>query len=191
MLPLLSSCQQFAKNFQTRGDSKVVLHSWVLGTKYFDKRKNKMYPGKTKVYIVDGDKIRMDIFDPFGFVTVGTLIVNGNFMSLKTIEGANYKGPTDGEKIKELLKVDVNREDLFSLFTQSGFVDKHWSCAVDESGKVLKECISGLHGLNINWSGLMTQKGTEVFLDHERVQLTFKVKSYRSYESDGERLFKL
>ncbi len=188
---LLSSCQQFAKKFQTRDGSTVILHSWVLGTKYFDKKKNKTYPGKTKVYILGEDKIRMDVFDPFGFVTVGTLIINGENMSLSTMNGADYKGPIKGEKVKELLKVDVNPKDLYSVFTQSGFSDKHWNCAVDESGKVFEECRSELHKMKINWTGRMTQKGTEVFLDHERMQLKFKVKSYKPYKSDGGSLFSL
>ncbi len=169
----------------------MALHGWVLGTKYFDKKREKNYPGKTKVYIYGEDKLRMDIFDPFGFVTVGTLIINGDQMSLDMIQGEGYKGPIDSDKVRKLLKVDVNPKDLFSLFTQTGFEDKHWSCAVDEKGLALKECMSGAHQMNVRWSGQMTQKGTEVSLDHVRAKLLFKVKSYKSYPDYDERLFKL
>jgi hypothetical protein len=187
----LSSCQQFAKNFQTRGGEEVVLHSWILGTKFLDKRKNKNYPGKTKVYIHKNSKLRLDVYDPFGLISVGNLVINGDRMSLRTIDGVNYKGEVSREKIQQLLKVDVNPKDLFSLFTQSGFEDKHWGCAVDESGRLLQECVSRLHKMKVEWSGSMTQKGTVVTLDHVKAFLTFKVKGYQSYSKMDERLFEL
>lgn len=191
MTLLLTSCQQFAEKFKTRGDKTVVLHSWVLGTKFFDKTKNKTYPGKTKVYIMGEDKMRMSIFDPFGFVTVGGLIINGDQMSLNTIDGKDYKGPINDQKVKDLLRVDINPKDLLSLFLQSGFEDKHWNCAVDEKGLALRECISHLHKIKIQWSGLMTQKGTAILLDHDRAKLNFKVKAYKSYEQGDTSIFDL
>lgn len=169
----------------------MVLHSWVLGTKFLDKRKDKTYPGKTKVYLHEDNKLRLDIYDPFGLVSVGNLIINGDQMSLHTIDGVDYKGEVSREKIQKLLKVDVNPKDLFSLFTQNGFEDKHWGCAVDESGRLLKECVSRLQKMRVEWSGPMTQKGTVMTLDHLRGLLTFKVKGYQSYSAVDERLFKL
>lgn len=191
MTLMLSNCQQFAKNFQTRGGEEVVLHSWVLGTKFMDKRKNKTYPGKTKAYVYKNTKLRLDVYDPFGLITVGNLVINGDQMSLHTLDGVDYKGEVSRDKIQKLLKVDVNPKDLFSLFTQNGFEDKHWGCAVDDTGRLLKECVSRLHKMKIDWSGSMTQKGTVMTLDHIKAKLTFKVKSYQSYSSVNEKLFEL
>ncbi len=169
----------------------MALHSWVLSTNYQDKKKDKKYPGKTKVYILGKDKFRMDVFDPFGFLRVGTLIINKDRMSLDLIYGEDYKGPINSDRVKTLLKVDINPKDLFSLFTQSGFKDKHWSCAVNETGSAFKECISDLHKISVFWFGLMTQNGTKVLLKHAKAKMTFKVKSYKAYYDYDENLFKL
>ena len=169
----------------------MVLHGWVLGTKFLDKRKDKTYPGKTKVYISGESKLRLDVYDPFGLVNVGKLVINGDQMSLHTIDGVDYKGEVNRDKIQQLLRVDVNPKDLFSLFTQNGFEDEHWSCAVDENGMLLKECLSRLHKMKVEWSNSMTQKDTVMTLDHIKALLTFKVKSYKSYSTVDERLFEL
>ncbi len=169
----------------------MVLHSWVLGTKFNDKIKNKSYPGKTKVYIHGDSKLRLDVYDPFGLVSVGSLIINGDQMSLNTLEGVDYTGPLNRDKVVELLKVDVNPQDLFSLFTQSGFEDEHWDCAVDESGRLFEECVSRLYKMKVQWSGSMTQKGTRLILEHTKALLVFKVKAYKSYPEVDKRLFEL
>ncbi len=179
------------KKFSASNGGQVALHGWVLSTKYEDRKRNKKYPGKTKVYILGEDKLRMDAFDPFGLVAIGTLIINGDKMSLNLIHGKDYKGLIDSDRLKDFFKVDINSKDLFSLFTQLGFKDKHWNCAVDKTGLVLKKCSSDLHKISVSWSGLMTQRGTQILLEHTKAKMTFKVKSYKFYSDYDEGLFRL
>jgi len=169
----------------------MVMHAWVLGTKFKNKSKNSTLPGKTKVYLLGDDKLRMDVYDPFGLVSMGQLVLNGDFMSLKTINGISYKGPASKEKIEQILKVSVSHKDLFALFTQVGIDDSKWSCAVAGEYNKYSSCKSFEYQTDIVWTGSMTQKNTQMILSHPKAELAFKVKSYGTVSEPKESVFKL
>lgn len=169
----------------------MILHSWTLGTKFKNKEKNNTLPGKTKVYILGEEFLRMDVYDPFGLMSVGKLILNKGNMSLETLNGVSYKGPATKEKIKALLKVEVSPKDLFSLFSQSGFKGQRWSCAMADNSNKFQSCKSDYFGISILWSGSMTQRGTELLLQHRKADLKFKVKAYKQLSETNERIFEL
>lgn len=163
----------------------------MLGTKFKNKQRNSSLPGKTKVYLLGNNKLRMDVYDPFGLVSMGQLILNGDYMSLDTINGISYKGPATKERIKQLLKIEVSAQDLFALFTQSGLDDKKWSCSVAGEHNKYSQCKSSVYQTDIIWTGSMTQKNTQMILNHARAELTFRVKSYNRVSEANERIFKL
>lgn len=184
-------CQHIAENFQIRENDQMVMHAWVLSTKFKNKLKDNTLPGKTKVYLLGKDKLRMDVYDPFGLVSMGQLILNGSHMSLDTINGISYKGVASKERIKQLLKIEVSSQDLFALFTQQGLDGKAWSCSVAGEYNKYSSCKSPVHQTEITWSGSMTQKNTQMVLDHAKAELIFKVKSYNRVSEPNERVFKL
>lgn len=167
------------------------MHTWVLSTKFKNKERNNSIPGKTKVYILGDKHLRMDVYDPFGLVSMGRLILNNGQMSLETINGVSYKGPATKEQVKSFLKVEVSPKDLFSLFLQNGFKDEHWSCAVDEEANRLKQCQSSYYEIAVAWSGSTTQKGTQILLRHPKADLKFKVKSYKALPEPKKSIFEL
>lgn len=169
----------------------MVMHAWVLGTKFKNKQRDSSLPGKTKVYLFGDDKLRMDVYDPFGLVSMGQLILNGNMMSLETINGISYKGPATKQHIKQLLKIEVSPRDLFALFKQSGLDQKAWSCSVAGDYNKYSYCKSPAYQTEISWTGSMTQKNTQMVLDHARAELVFRVKSYNQVSEPNERVFKL
>ena len=169
----------------------MAMHAWVLGTKFKNKQRGSSLPGKTKVYLLGDDKLRMDVYDPFGLVSMGQLILNGSNMSLETINGVSYKGPASKERIKELLKIEVSSKDLFALFTQTGLDQRKWSCSIAGEFNKYSFCKSPVYQTEITWSGSMTQKNTEMVLDHSRAELVFRVKSYDRVSEPNERVFKL
>lgn len=163
---------------------------WTLATKYTDKKRDKTYPGKTKVFTLGADKIRMEVSDPFGFVNIGLLKINRDQMYLKLINGSEYKGLLQEEKIKKFLKIDINPKDLVSIFTQKGFEDEHWNCAVGDNN-LLRECFSESQNIKIVWTGNMSQVGTEVILSHPLSRLIFRVRGFRSSDQVQEELFEI
>jgi len=169
----------------------MVMHAWVLGTKFKNKQRNSTLPGKTKVYLMGEDKLRMDVYDPFGLVSMGQLILNGDYMSLDTINGLSYKGPASKEKIKELLKIEVSAADLFALFAQQGLDESRWSCSVAGDYNKYQKCQSHVYQTEIQWTGSMTQKNTQMILDHTKATLIFRVKSYNAVSEPNEGVFKL
>lgn len=187
----LSGCQHFTENFKTRESGQLKMHAWVLGTKFKNREKNNTIPGKTKVYILGDKYLRMDVYDPFGLVSMGRLILNHDQMSLETINGVSYKGPATKEQIRSFLKVEVSPKDLFALFTQDGFEDEHWSCAIDEGFNKLKQCQSSYYQIAVAWSGSTTQKGTQILLKHPKADLKFKVKSYKELSDPKKSIFEL
>lgn len=167
-----------------------TLHTWVLGTKFTNKKNEKKYPGKTKVYIQGEDRIRMEVFDPFGFINVGYLIIDGDKMRVKGINGENYSGRVDDDQIHKLLKIKVDPKDLIAVFMQDGFNQNHWECSVN-SQNITSECNSPYYQVNVKWSGLMSEKGTEVNLDHTRAHILFQVKTYKPLVEYDKDIFKI
>lgn len=171
---------------------KKVAQVWSLSTKFRDKRKNKKYPGITKVIIEKGengdDKLRLDVYGPLGFVHVGTLVMSDGRLFVKTMSGETYEGDATPEGVAKVLKIPIEPRDLLSLFTQEGFLDKTWICSQGESGH-LKECEHRPYETTVQWSGSMTQSGTRLELDHPKAYVKFKVKSYTEKRGLDSSLF--
>jgi len=182
------ACQQVAKkNDKAIGDG---VHHWNTQIKFYHQIKKKQQNGIAKVYITEPDKLRVDMMDPFGFVKVGTVIVNGGEAKFNFIGQKPYEGPVYDGMLKSLLKIDVSVRDFFSLFTQNNFSKHKWSCDENSSGLPL-ECVDQSENILVKWSDSMKIPGTECKVIHPKASIDIRVKSYKYYEEPRASIFAL
>ena len=163
---------------------------WNTQVDFFDKVKNKRVTGTAKVYMQGEEKFRMEVMDPFGFVKIGTVIINQgqakvNFMNRKPYEGPVYDG-----MLQQMIKTNVSMRDFVSLFTQTNISEEEWACQ-SKDGRTLSECSNQREQLLIKWTGVMTNPGTSCRVTHPRANIALKVKSYKFYDEAKDKLFVL
>lgn len=164
------------------------VHYWSTQVDFYNKVKGKRQTGLAKVYMQLPDRFRMEIMDPFGFVKIGTVIINQGQAKVNFMKQPPYQGPVYEGMFKRMLKVDVSMRDFFSLFTQSNISENDWSCERNGEGVPLV-CANQNENLMINWSGSMKEKGATCKVTHTRADIGLRVKNYRFYEESKDSLF--
>ena len=170
--------------------SKNKIHHWNSRVKFHDKVKDRKIPGTAKIYLLEPDKFRMDVYEPFGFVRIGTIVVNGDLAKANFINEKPYEGPATDEALKKIFKMNVSIKDVMGIFTQKGFSPKTWNCDVSEQN-TLAECQSSLNGVSISWTGPMTSSGNSCRVNHPRAELLFSIKSYETLDKVKGSVFSL
>lgn len=170
--------------------SKNKVHHWNTRVKFNNKVKKRKVSGTAKVYLQEPDKFRMDVYEPFGFVKIGTIVVNGDQAKANFINENPYEGPVSDEALKKIFKLDVSIQDVMGLFMQKGFSNKKWNCSVSDQN-ALSECQSQLNGISIAWTGPMTSSGNTCRVEHPRAELLFSVKSFESLDKEKATVFSL
>ena len=170
--------------------SKNKIHHWNSRVKFHDKVKDRKIPGTAKIYLSEPDKFRMDVYEPFGFVRIGTIVVNGDLAKANFINEKPYEGPVTDEALKKIFKMNVSIKDVMGIFTQKGFKANTWDCDVSDQN-TLSECQSSLNGVSISWTGPMTSSGNSCRVNHPRAEILFSIKSYEALDKDKGSVFSL
>lgn len=166
------------------------IHHWNTKVKFHDKVKDRKVPGTAKIYLSEPDKFRMDVYEPFGFVRIGTIVVNGDQAKANFINEKPYEGPVTDEALKKIFKINVSIKDVMGIFTQKGFSPKTWNCSVSNQN-TLSECQSSLNNASIEWTGPMTSSGNSCRVNHPKAELLFYVKSYEGLDTEKSSIFSL
>ena len=166
------------------------VHYWRTQVEFYNKVKKKRITGLAKVYMQGWDRLRMEIMGPFGFVKMGTFIVNQGQAKVNFMNQPPYEGPVYDRMFKQMLKVDVSMRDFSFIFTQSDILKNEWSCQNNKEGNFLM-CSSAAKKLRIKWSGSMKEPGTNCKIGHPRANIAFKVKSYKFFDEPKDHLFSL
>jgi hypothetical protein len=169
---------------------KDGVHYWSTQVDFYNKVNDKRVTGLAKVYMQGQDRFRMDVMDPFGFVKIGTVVVNQGQAKVNFMKQAPYEGPVYDGMFKQLLKADVSMRDFLSLFTQANISKNDWSCKNDSDG-IPEICANEDENLLINWSGSMKEPGTNCKVTHPRADIALRVKGYKFFDQPKERLFLL
>ena len=187
MMTIQLGCQQLSKrtDMNTNG-----VHYWSTQVDFYNKVKGKRQTGLAKVYMQSSDRFRMEILDPFGFIKIGTVVINDGQAKVNFMKQPPYQGPVYDGMFQKMLKVDVSMRDFFSLFTQSNISKKDWSCERNGKGVPLV-CVSQNENLTIKWSGSMKEEGTTCKVTHTRADIALRVKSYKFYKESKGSLFDL
>ncbi len=181
-------CQQLSK--RESSVQKNGLHYWSAKIEFINKLKNNRQSGLAKIYIQGEDHLRMDIMDPFGFVKIGSVVVNKNQAKVNFLKQTPYEGPVYDEMLSDMLKVNITVKDFFSLFTQNDFSKKNWKCD-KSSSEAPHSCTHLDQEITISWSGSMKNVGALCTVNHSRADISLKVKDYRLIEEKRDSLFSL
>ena len=166
------------------------VHYWSVRVNFYNKIKKKRVIGLAKIYIQGVDRFRIEIMDSFGFVRIGTIIVNESQAKMNFVNQSPYEGPVYDGMFKKMLKANVSIRDFISLFTQSNISESEWSCKNNSEG-VPVVCANTVEGLLIKWSGSMKERNVNCKVKHLRADMDLRVKSYKHYKEYKDSLFNL
>ncbi len=136
------------------------------------------YPGRVNVLLKSKTNMKVEVADPFGFVTVATLLVAGDDVTiLNSLDKKFYQGPYDKKLISHVIGIDIERQDLFDLFYGEDFTSPQWECLVLKTKTFEKVCAHKQAPVKVIRKG--SDPYQELKIAHEKSLVTLKLKSFK------------
>jgi len=172
LLFILGSCVSQNENYSPKESQSYILS---LTGKF--KNNGIPYPGRVKALMKSKTNMKIEVTDPFGFVTIATLVVAGNEVTiLNSLEKKYYQGTYDKQFISQVIGIDIDREDLFDLFYGKDFSTSNWECMLMKSKEFQKVCAHKQAPVRVTRIG--TDPYKEFQVTHKKSQISLKLKSF-------------
>jgi hypothetical protein len=164
---------------------------WVFKTNVYSSKKNKNISGYTHVTYMSPKLLRLDIYDPLGFINAGTLVYkDGNFEAVMPFEKKYFFGVASPESMSQILKSPIDPALFVNIIFQKKLNDKNWECNEDAEGYV-RDCHNRSAGMDIVWKKNISSADGWVVLTHSEGEVDLKLKNSRIIAPLADEKFKL
>ncbi len=172
--------QNFSEYNEGEWDGKVLVH---------DKKESKSAIVNVKVKAVNGERLRIDVTSTMGTHLASLLVVGDNLEYLDMNEKSVLRAKANRVSLRDLLRVPIEPQALYSVFFDKMPAGKNWVCIADAQ-KLVKSCHDSKTGLKIDWISRDGRKRTIGF-EHTQASVQMSLFDFESKVKDPEKAFTL